>query len=140
MGKINWLRVVLGGLLAGVVLNVYDFVVNGTILAAQWNAALQALGKGQMGGSMVVWFVVCDFLIGLWALWIYAAIRPRFGAGPKTAVIAGLTAWFGLGLINTLSQLPMGLFPAGLYHWNLIGTLVMGPVATIAGAALYQEA
>ncbi|HSE60477.1 MAG TPA: hypothetical protein VLA99_17380 [Nitrospiraceae bacterium] len=27
------------------------------------------------------------------ALWLYAAIRPRFGAGPKTALYAGLGVW-----------------------------------------------
>jgi len=140
MGKINWGRVALGGLLAGVVLNVYDWLLNGVILMNDWNTALQALGKGQMGGSMVVWFVVCDFLIGLWTLWFYAAIRPRYGAGPKTALIAGLGGWALIGLINTLSTLPMGILPPGLLHWNLIGALIMYPVAAVAGAALYQEA
>lgn len=140
MGKINWGRVVLGGLLAGVVLNVYDWLLNGVILMNDWNTALQALGKGQMGGGMVVWFVVCDFLIGLWTLWLYAAIRPRYGAGPKTALIAGLGGWALIGLINTLSTLPMHLLPTNLLHWNLIGALIMYPVAVVAGAALYQEA
>ncbi len=140
MGKINWGRVVLGGLLAGVVLNVYDWVVNGVLLAAQWNAALQALGKGEMGGSMIVWFVLCDFLLGIWGLWLYAAIRPRFGPGPKTAVWAGLAGWFIFGLLNAISQMPMGLFPPTLYHYNLIGAVVMYPVAVVAGAAVYKEA
>jgi hypothetical protein len=131
---------VLGGLLAGVVLNVYDFIVNGWLLAAQWNAALQALGKGPMGFNMIVWFVVCDLLLGLWLVWLYAAIRPRFGAGPKTALGAGLAAWFALGFVVNVSQLPMGLYPASITYWNMIGWLVAGPLATVAGAALYQEA
>lgn len=140
MGKINWGKVVLGGLLAGVVLNAYDWLLNGVVLMADWNAAFQALGKGQMGGSAIVWFVVCDFLLGLWILWLYAAIRPRFGAGPKTAIWAGLGTWALIGLINTLSMQPMGLLPASLLHWNLIGALIMHPVAAVAGAAVYQEA
>ncbi|MBI2073795.1 MAG: magnesium transporter, partial [Gemmatimonadetes bacterium] len=44
MGKINWGRVIAGGLLAGVVLNVFDFVVNGWLLSDQWTAAMTALG------------------------------------------------------------------------------------------------
>jgi hypothetical protein len=140
MGKINWIRVVLGGLLAGVVLVVYDYIVNGWLLMSQWNAAMQALGKGQMGGSAVAWFIVNDFLIGFWLVWLYAAIRPRFGPGPKTALCAGLAGWLALGLIATLAQLPMGVFPAGLLYWNLIGWLVGGPVAALAGASLYREA
>ena len=138
MGKINWGRVVLGGLLAGVVLNVYDWLLNGVILMNDWNAALQALGKGQMGGSMGVWFVVCDLLIGVWTLWLYAAIRPRYRAGPKTALCAGLGGWVLIGLINTISTEAMGMMPANLLHWNLIASLVMYPVAALAGAALYQ--
>ena len=61
MGKINLGRVVAGGLLAGVVLNVYDFVMNGVVLADQWNAAMAAMGKGEMGGSLIAWFVLFDF-------------------------------------------------------------------------------
>lgn len=140
MGKINWGRVVLGGLLAGVVLNVYDWLMNGVILMNAWTAALQALGKGQMGGSTVAWFVVCDFLLGIWTLWLYAGIRPRYGAGPKTALIAGLGAWALYGFINTLSAGAMGLLPASLFHWNLIGALIVYPLAAMAGAALYKEA
>jgi len=140
MGKINWLRVVLGGLLAGVVLNLYDWLLNGVILMNDWNTALQALGKTQMGGHMVVWFVVSDFLLGIWLLWAYAAIRSRYGAGPKTALVAGLGAWALYGLINTLSAGAMGLLPANLFHWNLLASLIMYPVATVAGAWVYQEA
>ncbi len=36
MGKINWGRVFLGGLLAGVVVNVFEFVTNGLVLASNW--------------------------------------------------------------------------------------------------------
>ena len=31
--------------------------------------------------------------LGIAAVWLYAAIRPRYGAGPRTAVIAGLAVW-----------------------------------------------
>ena len=62
MGKINWGRVVLGGLLAGLVLNVLDFLVNGVWLGTEWNAAMQALGKGRMDAALIKWFVISDFL------------------------------------------------------------------------------
>jgi hypothetical protein len=93
-----------------------------------------------MGFNVIVWFVVCDFLIGLWVLWLYAAIRPRYGAGPKTALCAGLAAWFALAFVVNVSQLPMGLFPSSIMYWNMIGWLVAGPLAAVAGASLYQEA
>ena len=140
MGKINLGRVVAGGLLAGAVLNVYDFVMNGVILADGWNAAMTALGKGEMGGSLIMWFVLFDFLFGIWIVWVYAAIRPRFGPGPKTAAIAGLAGWFLMGFMHTISEAPMGIFPANLYWVNTVAALVMCPVAGIVGAWPYQEA
>ena len=91
MGKINWGRVVLGGLLAGVVLNVVDYLFYGVMMKQDLAAAMQALGKqpGAMD-SLVPLFVTLDFVTGIALLWVYAAIRPRFGAGVKTAVIAGV--------------------------------------------------
>jgi hypothetical protein len=37
-------------------------------------------------------FNATGFLIGIFAIWLYAAIRPRHGPGPKTAVCAGASA------------------------------------------------
>ena len=139
MGKINWGRVVAGGLLAGLVLNVVDFVLNGVVLADQWTAAMAALGKGEMGGSMIVWFVIFDFLLGIAGVWLYAAIRPRFGPGPKTAAWAGIFVWFLVGFLQALWQVPMGLFPASLSYIATAASLVFCPVAVVVGAWPYQE-
>jgi hypothetical protein len=45
MGKINWERVLLGGLLAGFIINIFEYVTNGVVLAANWDAAMKALGR-----------------------------------------------------------------------------------------------
>jgi hypothetical protein len=63
MGKINIGRVLLGGLLAGLVVNIFEFVTNGVILASQWDADLKALGH-QMPRSAPIAFVVSGFLMG----------------------------------------------------------------------------
>src|SRR5437899_12922523 len=91
MGNINWGRVVLGGLLAGVVLNIVDWLTYGVWLKADMAAAMQALGKapGAMDSAVPLW-VALDFVSGIGLLWGYAAIRPRFGAGLMTAVSAVL--------------------------------------------------
>src|SRR5438876_1347903 len=108
MGKINWGRVVLGGLLAGVVLNVVDYVFYGVMMKQDLAAAMQGLGKqpGAMD-SLVPLFVALDFVTGIGLLWVYAAIRPRFGPGAKTAVIAGVAVWFFVGLLHALGEGPM---------------------------------
>lgn len=139
MGKINWGRVVAGGLLAGLVLNVFDFVIHGVLLADQWNAALAALGKGEMTGSQIAWFVGFDFVLGIATVWLYAAIRPRFGAGPKTAAWAGVFVWFLVGLLFNLAQMPSGLWPSSLLWTSAIVAVVYMPLAAVVGAWPYQE-
>src|SRR5216110_2993392 len=140
MGKINWGRVVVGGLLAGVVLNIVDFVFFGVIMKQAIDAAMQALGKrpGAMD-SLVPLFVVLDFVYGIGLLWVYAAIRPRFGAGAKTAVIAGLAVWFFVGLLHAIGESPMGFMPQRLMVIGTCVALVSLPVATVVGAYVYKE-
>src|SRR3989442_14768444 len=76
MGKINWIRVILGGLAAGLIINVFESVLNGVILAKDMEAAISALGR-QMGGGALAMFIAWGFLVGIFAVWLYAAIRPR---------------------------------------------------------------
>ena len=140
MGRINWGRVVVGGLLAGVVLNIVDSVFFGVMMKQDIAAAMQALGK-QPGAMdrLVPLFVVLDFVTGIGLLWVYAAIRPRFGAGAKTAVIAGVAVWFFVGLLHALGEAPMGLFPQKMYTVGTIVALVQYAVAGAVGAYVYKE-
>jgi hypothetical protein len=87
MEKINGLRVLAGGLLAGVVINVCEYVVNGVFLKDRWAAAMRDLHKSAEYSSIeMASFLVWGFMVGLFAVWLYAAIRPRYGAGSKTAL------------------------------------------------------
>ena len=45
MRTINWSRVILGGLTAGVIINVFEFILNGAVLAKDWEVAIQGLGR-----------------------------------------------------------------------------------------------
>jgi len=139
MGKINLQKVVAGGLVAGLVLNVFDFLVYRLWLKNDMNAAMVALNKPAITTNMILWFVFLDFLFGIWLVWLYAAIRPRFGAGPKTAVTAGIAMWVLFGLLHTLSEAPMGLFPQRLMVMSTIVTLIYWPIAAAAGAKFYTE-
>lgn len=140
MGKINLQRVVLGGLLAGVVLNVVDSVLYGVVLKDQMDAAMQAMGKPPIGGGAIAWFVIVDFLYGIALVWAYAAIRPRFGVGPRTAVYAGLFMWVAIGLLHAMAEMPMGLLPRNMMIIGTLVALVQLPVAAVVGAIVYKEA
>src|SRR6185503_669852 len=93
MGRINMGRVVVGGLLAGLLINVSEAILNGVLFGEENNAALAALNRPPMDNGMIVWFVILGFGLGIVAVWLYAAIRPRFGPGVRTAVLASLAVW-----------------------------------------------
>src|SRR5207249_10691123 len=100
MGKINMLKVLVGGLIAGVVLNIVDSFRFGYLLKDQMAAAMASINRAAMTNAQIPWFVVLDLVADVFLMWLYAAIRPRFGAGPGTAGKAGLAGWCvgGLGV------------------------------------------
>ncbi len=88
MDHINWKRVMIGGLLCGLVINVFEFLVNSVLLRDDWRMALRTLGKPeQFGAGQLAAFIVWGFLVGAFAVWLYAELRPHYGAGPKTAAL-----------------------------------------------------
>jgi hypothetical protein len=139
MGKINWVRVILGGVVAGVIINIFEYLLNGVILAKDMEAAISALGR-QMGGGQLAMFTVWGFLVGIVAVWLYAGIRPRYGAGPKTALFAGLAVWGLAYLLASVTPMALHLFPRRLLAIGLAVGLVEVIVGTLAGARLYREA
>ena len=139
MGKINMQKVHIGGLVAGLVLNVIDFVMFGVVLKTQMAAAMQAIGKPAMTNAQIPWFVFLDFVGGIGMVWLYAAMRPRFGAGPGTAVKAGLAAWLFGSLLPTLFMWPMALMPQSLTIIMTVVPLVEWPLALGVGAKFYTE-
>ncbi len=139
MGKINVIRVFLGGLVAGLVLNIGEYVLNEIILKEQWSAFLAESGAGDFSVGQMAGFSIITFLFGFVLIWVYAAIRPRFGPGPRTAIIAGITIWTVGWLLIGASFITAGLFPTGLMMATIVWGLFEAPIAALAGAWLYQE-
>lgn len=142
MGKVNWGRVFLGGLVAGIVINLGEFLFNAVIFKTQMEEAMRAMGKDpaamNTGTAMSVW-ILLGFLTGIGAVWTYAAIRPRYGAGAKTGAIAGVAVWYLAVFLSSVAMMNLSIFPQNLLVTGLIWGLVEYIVATIAGAYFYKE-
>src|SRR2546427_2521938 len=93
MGEINLARVFLGGLLAGLILNIFEYVLNGVVFASQWDAYMKILGR-QMRPGAIPFFVVSTFVAGIGVGLLYALARPRLVAGPQTSAPAWSAYWF----------------------------------------------
>src|SRR5688500_406189 len=139
---INTQKVFVGGLVAGVVLNIIDYLGNGVILADRMNADTEAFKPGlsemMMSGNAIAMYVVSDLVIGLLLVWTYAAMRPRFGPGPRTAVHAALLVWI-VGAIVALGYLQMGMMAMDTWLLYALFLLVGLILAAVVGGNLYPE-
>ena len=139
MTKMNMGRVILCGLVAGLVINVGEFILNMPVLGSQWADALKALGRPPLDAAPPTFFIILAFVLGILTMWLYAAIRPRFGKGPKTAISAGLMMWLLTILYPMAGMLPMNLFPRSLLVTAALWDLFELPIAALAGAWFYRE-
>jgi len=139
MGSINMARVLLGGIAAGVVINIGESILNLVLVGEQLEAQMASMNLPVMGGASIGVFVVMGFIVGIAMVWLYAAIRPRYGAGPKTALCAGSVVWFFAYLYSGIGMVVMGMFTASLMVVGVLWGLVELLAAALVGAYLYQE-
>src|SRR5215510_12806000 len=141
MASINVGRVVAGGLVAGVVANAIDFVTNTYVLGsdiAAWAPTRNLDPAAMNSGPVAATWIVVDFMMGVLLVSTYAAMRPRFGAGPKTAILAGLALWVAVTMI-LFGFTQMGVFSMALFVKGSIAALINTLAASVAGAAVYKE-
>lgn len=139
MGQINIGRVIVGGLLAGLVINISETILNLFVVAAPMEAALKARNLPAVGGSAVGVFVLLCFGLGISLIWLYAAIRPRYGAGPMTAICAAAAMWWFAFVFPHIGNVVMGIFPASLMTLSTLWALAEVVLAALVGARVYQE-
>lgn len=139
MEKINIKMVLLGGLIAGLVLNIGEFILNGLVIGDAWMEWAKSMNLPEMGGNEIIFYVIWSFLVGIALVWLHAAIRPRFGANLRTSVIAGLFIWVTMWVLGFGSMLIQGVFPNDLIVTSIVWGLFEVPLASVAGAYLYKE-
>ena len=140
MSNINYGRVILGGLVAGVILNVGEFLLNGVVLASQMKEHFfDRMNLPEPGPAAFVVIIGLTFVLGIVIVLGYAAIRSRFGPGPKTAIIAALFAWFGVYFYSQVIGAALGFIPTSMLLIALAWGLVEYILAALAGAVLYKE-
>lgn len=139
MGRINYGRVLIGGLLAGAVIAVGESILNALLLVDQWRGYFAEHALPNQGVAVVAMYILLCFVIGVAMVLLYALIRPRCGAGPKTAVQTGLFVWFLLWFANFgIAGIAFGI-PMSLILITLAWGLVEVCLASLAGAWVYRE-
>jgi hypothetical protein len=141
MGTINVGRLILGGIVAGIVGDVLDYPVDGMWLSTMWTDQLGSLGRPEFSNNQILLFMLTGIFVGIVSIWVYAAIRPRFGPGVKTAIYAGIAVWIASTLLPNFALMWVTRFFNGhLTGYTTLGALFEIVIGTIVGAALYKEA
>ena len=132
---VNWVRVFLCGLVAGTVWHLLSTIV----LALVGRDFLEAVHGGRLYAPRdALFFFTIDLAMGIWAMWLYAAIRPRRGSGPKTAAVTGFAWWF-IKSLQSAKWVGLGFVPLNVTPTLLAATLPLPIVAVLVGAWLYEK-
>jgi len=140
MGGMNVNRWLLGGLVAGLIIWLCEGAAS-VLYRSDMETALQAHNLSTMAVTLgtVVSSVVLSLLIGFTLVFFYAASRPRFGPGPKTAVTVAVVLWVGGYVVTLMGYAMLGLFPSSMLTlWGVVGLVEM-TLAAVAGAWIYRE-
>lgn len=119
--------------------NAFDFVITQYLMANEFASILTRLNVDEATAqSWIPLFALADFVWGFLLVFTYAAIRPRFGPGPRTAIIGGVMVWLSLA-IGVLILLAIGLHTPQSYFKSAALYLVSAVASSLVGAALYRE-
>jgi len=131
----NVSRLLVGGLVAGLVFNVLGMA--SAVLFDLETAFARADWTPEPATPFI--HLGMRFLLGVVAVFVYAAMRSRFGAGPRTAAIVGVVLWFVGYLLPGMLLAELGIFEGMQAIYLLAWGFLEAPIATMSGAWLYRE-
>ena len=138
---INRKRVYLGGIVGGVVWNIWSTLVNVKIGMARYIAMQNAglfLKQPRYPAFYAEW-IVMQFIKAILVAHLYAWVRPRLGPGPRTALKVGMITGFFAGFpanFGTATWSPIDrIFPLGWMLEMWVGAIL----AALVAGALYKE-
>jgi hypothetical protein len=136
MKPFHWPRILVCGLVAGGVWTVLSVA----LLAFVGDGFLGSVrdGRATPGGSSPVFLVAANLAAGIWATWLYVALRPRYGAGRKSVLAASLAWWLMASMQSAKWAVVLQITPSMVIP-PFLATLPAITLATLAGAWLYER-
>ena len=142
MAKVNWGRLLLGSLIAAVLCFVTDGLMHNMLIHEDWKGvytALKATPPTDHDPMSFAYFGLLEIGRGFVTMFLYIMMRARMGAGPKTAVWAGVVSWVAFSLTGPAQYIPLGLMSCAVWLKAAGFQLVTSVGAALAGAAPYKE-
>src|SRR5688500_12496209 len=117
MTRINWARMLIGGLIAAIIAFASDGFLHEQLLSAGWKAVYANLGANLPAehASSMASFAVFELGRGLISMFVYVMMLLHFGPGPKTAALAGVVAWIAFSVTGPAQIIHLGFFSNELW-------------------------
>lgn len=131
MNATNWPRIIMCGLIVGVVFTLLSAVLVGLV----GSEFLAAAGPGAAGTGPGLYFATV--LAGIWAMWLYAVVRPQVPGNPAAVITVSLAWWLIAGLQSAKWVLLLDLPLSAVLP--LAGNVVPTGIAVLVGSVLYER-
>lgn len=142
MNRIKNKRLIVAGIITFIVDIFLELMVESIIGPVFFS---QAFTEWYQGIEVQNWVFTNQFLdlsIGLLncmlLIWLYAALRPMFGVGAKTALITSLF-WFIFVSAFAINLANIGYFSMTIALLESIYMLIELPIALLVGAYIYEK-
>jgi len=128
---------------AGIVFIIVELILEGLInilfKVNERDLLLQAFSDITLSGTRYH-IVNISYLLAfcIFIMWIYAVIRSKFGAGPKTAIIACVIYMFAY-LLFAVNHVNMNIFPLKLSLISFGLSVIELPIAVLVGTQFYKD-
>lgn len=141
MNRIRVKRVILSGLITFFVFIAIEYLLEriiGNYLFGggidSWMYSFDVPNWNLANNTINILIAIVNVIV---VMWLYAALRPMFGVGTKTALI---TSGFMLVFVSsfTLNQVNLGLIPFQVAIVQLFYQYIELPIALVAGAQFYE--
>jgi hypothetical protein len=106
----------------------------GKTTSEMWAQAVEVRGWSGLNAAVNIGVAVLNCTI---LIWLYASLRPMYGVGTKTALIASVfgISWMLLLFINAAN---LGLIPIRLAAMEAFFEALEFPIAMLVGAGVYE--
>lgn len=141
MGRVNYGRLITGAILAGVFYFIADGTIHGALLGQYHMAAVTRVTPNPTAdNSAYIYFALFDLGKGLVAMLFYVAARVLCGPGPKTAIVAGLIAWFATEVVTSIQWMPFPFYEKSFFVKVMALEIVPMVIGAVIGAWIYKDA
>lgn len=139
MGTIKIAGVVIGGLLAGAVWQIVSFAWVTFVLAEELEAILRRFNASALPPQSFLVHLTTALAGGVLLVWLYAAMRSRFGWGLRSALIAGFVVWLFSFMTFMATAVEMNMFSRRLAFLTGLGGMIATSLAAFVGTSAYKD-